>query len=135
MIKFVTGDWRLASDIIFIVLGCLAVLVNAALAAKSKEIGVPRARLYTVGAPQVYQMNTYPANSTVIVNSASTAGYPTYSYPTTTAVVYQNNNNIPVYQPGTTTYYAPNTVQQLPPPPAYYTSQQVQQQPYNPNQY
>jgi len=130
---FSVGDWRLASDIIFIILGCLAVLVNAALAAKSKEIGVPRSRFYTVGSPQVYQMNTYPANSTVVVNSGT--GYPTYAYPTTTAVVYQNNN-VPVYQPGTTAYYAPNTVQQLPPPPAYYPNQQQpQQQPYSPNQY
>lgn len=116
------GEWRKAADIIFIVCGCLAVVINMLLTANASKIMLVRPAVrYPI------TVNAYPmtaTNTTYVVTRPAT--YPTQTvyqvpvatYPTTTTtgVVYQTTS------PG----YPASPQQQQPvfypppnPPPAY----------------
>lgn len=109
------GKWRLASDIIFVVCGSLAMMINIVLSANTKAIVVIRPLVrYPINTTNAYQMNAYPmstTNTTYVVTNNRPAAYPVatqqmvYQMPVgnatypTNGVVYQTSpgNQQPVY--------------------------------------
>lgn len=97
-------DWRIASDIIFIVCGSIGIPINLYLSFKAKSIAVaqpPR---------MMYQMNNYgrpvAVASTTYVTTTPMTTYPA-TYPAgQTQVIYQGQ--APMYQAQPATYPSPN---------------------------
>jgi hypothetical protein len=125
-----TGDWRLAADIIFIVCGTLAMILNIVLSMNARDIVIIRPIVrYPVNNVNAYPMST--TNTTYVVTSP--AVYPVatqqtvYQMPVATYPANNNmNNGAVVYQ---THGYPPMQQQQQQPvyyaqtnPPAYTTS-------------
>lgn len=125
-----TGDWRLASDIIFVVFGVFAVIINLVLTANAPAIMVARSAVrYPVNAyPMTTMTNTtYVMTSrptTYPVNSQTVYQVPVATYPPqqTTGVIYQTSPGYPPVQPQSgypqpqAVYYAQTN------PPAYTTT-------------
>lgn len=103
-------QWRLASDIIFVVCGSLAMMINIVLSANTKAIVVIRPLVrYPVNTVNAYPMST--TNTTYVVTNSRPAAYPVatqqmvYQMPVnngmypTSGVVYQSSsgNQQPVY--------------------------------------
>ncbi|EFX82361.1 hypothetical protein DAPPUDRAFT_241421 [Daphnia pulex] len=121
------GDWRLAADIIFIVCGCLAMMINLVLSMNAKAIVVIRPIVrYPVNHVNAYPMST--TNTTYVVTSSQ---HPTAYYPTANQqTVYQvpvvtypsnNTNNGVIYQTTSPAGYPPMNNNQQQQQPVYYT--------------
>ncbi len=121
-----TGDWRMAADIIFIVCGTVAMVINLVLSANTSSIVVIRPMVRYPVNVNAYPMTT--TNTTYVVTRPTTYPatqtvyqVPVTSYPMhqTTGVVYQttpvSGYPTPQQQPQPM-YYAPTN------PPAYTTT-------------
>ncbi|XP_057376886.1 uncharacterized protein LOC130698096 [Daphnia carinata] len=81
-------QWRLASDIIFIVCGSLAMMINIVLSANTKAIVVIRPLVrYPVNTVNAYPMST--TNTTYVMTNSRPSAYPV----ATQQMVYQMPNN------------------------------------------
>jgi hypothetical protein len=120
----ITGDWRLAADIIFIVCGSLALIVNLLLTMNAEAIVIfPPDIRYPVNNVNAYPMSTTNTTYVVTSNQHSTAYYPTanqqtvYQVPVVTYPSNNTNNGV-VYQTTSPGYPPVNNQQQQP---VYYT--------------
>ncbi len=125
----------MAADIVFIVCGCLAMIVNLVLSMNAKAIVVVRPAIrYPVNNVNAYPMMSATANTTYVVTSSShPAAYPVLANPQQTTV-YQvpvvtyptthntaSNNGVIYHQTTSPAGYYPPVNNQQQQQPAYYT--------------
>ncbi len=109
----------MAADIIFIVCGCLAMMINLVLSMNAKAIAVVRPIVIRHPVNNVYPMST--TNTTYVVTSNHPAAYPNqqtiYQVPVVTYPSNNTNNGV-IYQTTSPGYPPMNNQQQQP---VYYT--------------
>lgn len=113
------GDWRYAADILFIIMGVMAILINAALTSKAKYL--PKFVRRNPPPMQSYPMTT--TNVAVVgTNTAYVNGQVMYQVPANTTVVYPAPQpTMYVQQPtATVVTLAPPQQVNYPPPQNYY---------------
>jgi hypothetical protein len=117
--SLITGDWRMTTDIIFIVCGSLALIFNLFLTMNAKEIVIVRPIVIRHPVNNVYPISTNNTTYMVTSNQPSAAFQQTvYQVPVVTYPSNNTNNGV-IYQTSPPGYPPVNNNQQQQQPVLY----------------